>query len=211
MARIENVNIDGTDYDVGKIASASNLGVVQVGSGLNITPAGVLSASGGEPLTITVITDPQDFYTGTWSGATLAEIEAAFSAGKTIFIADSAGEVALGMVIYASFSGGDGQREAELHIDNGGIVVKYYLYADNSCEIAEIKLLQYATTNQYGITQLSTSTSSTSTTVAATPSAVKAAYDLANGKQDPLTAGTGIDITNGVISCTFANGNGVEY
>lgn len=47
MARIENVNIDGTDYDVGKIASTSNLGVVQVGSGLSITSAGVLSATGG--------------------------------------------------------------------------------------------------------------------------------------------------------------------
>lgn len=34
--------------------------------------------------------------------------------------------------------------------------------------------------------------------------------DLAT-KQDVLTAGTGISITNGVISCTFANGNGVSY
>lgn len=33
---------------------------------------------------------------------------------------------------------------------------------------------------------------------------------LAN-KQDTLTAGDGISITNGVISCTFANGNGVSY
>lgn len=31
------------------------------------------------------------------------------------------------------------------------------------------------------------------------------------GKQDKLTAGDGISITNGVISCTFANGNGVSY
>lgn len=34
--------------------------------------------------------------------------------------------------------------------------------------------------------------------------------DLAT-KQDVLTAGAGISITNGVISCTFANGNGVSY
>ena len=47
MARIENVNIDGTDYDVGKIASTSELGVVQVGSGLTISSGGVLSATGG--------------------------------------------------------------------------------------------------------------------------------------------------------------------
>lgn len=30
-------------------------------------------------------------------------------------------------------------------------------------------------------------------------------------KQNTLTAGAGISITNGVISCTFANGNGVSY
>lgn len=45
MARIENVNIDGTNYDVGKIASTSELGVVQVGSGLSISSGGVLSAT----------------------------------------------------------------------------------------------------------------------------------------------------------------------
>lgn len=39
-----------------------------------------------------------------------------------------------------------------------------------------------ATTSAYGVTQLSSSTSSTSTTLAATPSAVKDAYDLASGK-----------------------------
>jgi hypothetical protein len=48
-----------------------------------------------------------------------------------------------------------------------------------------------ATTSAYGITKLSTSTSSTSTTLAATPSAVKAAYDLANGKWTAVTATTG--------------------
>lgn len=45
MARIENVNIDGTSYDVGKIATTSAPGVVQVGSGLGVTNAGVLSAN----------------------------------------------------------------------------------------------------------------------------------------------------------------------
>lgn len=39
-----------------------------------------------------------------------------------------------------------------------------------------------ATTGAYGVTKLSDSTSSTSTSLAATPKAVKAAYDLANGK-----------------------------
>ena len=39
-----------------------------------------------------------------------------------------------------------------------------------------------ATTSYYGMTKLSSSTSSTSESLAATPKAVKAAYDLANGK-----------------------------
>lgn len=54
-----------------------------------------------------------------------------------------------------------------------------------------------ATTTYYGVTRLSTSTSSTSTNLAATPSAVKAAYDLANGKQDALVSGTNIKTVNG--------------
>lgn len=47
MARIEKFNIDDNTYEVGKIASASNLGVVQIGDGLSITEEGVLSSSGG--------------------------------------------------------------------------------------------------------------------------------------------------------------------
>lgn len=39
-----------------------------------------------------------------------------------------------------------------------------------------------ASTSKYGVTKLSSATNSTSTTEAATPSAVKAAYDLANSK-----------------------------
>lgn len=46
MARIEQVNVDGTNYDVGKLASTTAPGVVQVGSGLSVTAAGVLSSSG---------------------------------------------------------------------------------------------------------------------------------------------------------------------
>lgn len=46
-----------------------------------------------------------------------------------------------------------------------------------------------ATTTYYGLTKLSSSTSSTSTTLAATPSAVKSAYDLANAAL-PKSGGT---------------------
>lgn len=53
-----------------------------------------------------------------------------------------------------------------------------------------------ATTTYYGVTKLTSSTSSTSTSLAATGSAVKAAYDLANGKQDALVSGTNIKTIN---------------
>lgn len=68
-----------------------------------------------------------------------------------------------------------------------------------------------ATTSKYGVTQLSSATNSTSTSLAATPSAVKAAYDLANSKQNQLTAGTGIDITNNVISATAVANTFASY
>lgn len=54
-----------------------------------------------------------------------------------------------------------------------------------------------ASTTYYGVTKLSSSTASTSTSLAATPYAVKAAYDLADGKQDALVSGTNIKTING--------------
>lgn len=62
-----------------------------------------------------------------------------------------------------------------------------------------------ATTTYYGMTKLSSSTSSTSTSLAATPSAVKSAYDLADGKQDALVSGTNIKTING--SSVLGSGN----
>lgn len=55
----------------------------------------------------------------------------------------------------------------------------------------------FATTTYYGVTKLSSATNSTSTALAATASAVKAAYDLADGKQDELVSGTNIKTVNG--------------
>lgn len=62
-----------------------------------------------------------------------------------------------------------------------------------------------ATTSTYGATILSSAVNSSDENAAATPKAVKDAYDLANSKQDPATtlAGYGItdvSITNGTIS-----------
>lgn len=62
-----------------------------------------------------------------------------------------------------------------------------------------------ATTDRYGVTTLSSSTSSTSEEIAATPYAVKQAYDLANGKQDALVSGTNIKTINN--ESILGNGN----
>lgn len=66
-----------------------------------------------------------------------------------------------------------------------------------------------ATTSTYGITKLSTSTSSTATDVAATPSAVKTAYDLANTAN--TTANTALSGVNGnlIYDHTFSISNGI--
>lgn len=66
-----------------------------------------------------------------------------------------------------------------------------------------------ATTSTYGITKLSTSTSSTATDLAATPSAVKTAYDLANTANG--TANTALSGVNGnlIYDHTFTISNGV--
>lgn len=53
-----------------------------------------------------------------------------------------------------------------------------------------------ASTSAYGCTKLSSATNSTSTSLAATPSAVKAAYDLADSKQSPATTLSGYGITD---------------
>ena len=51
-------------------------------------------------------------------------------------------------------------------------------------------------TSAKGVVQLSSATNSTSTSLAATASAVKAAYDLANAKQSPATTLSGYGITD---------------
>lgn len=70
-----------------------------------------------------------------------------------------------------------------------------------------------ATTSKYGVTRLSSSTSSTSTTLAATASAVKAAYDLANSYKGTVTGvkvnGTTYSPSGGVVDLgTIESGGG---
>lgn len=72
--------------------------------------------------------------------------------------------------------------------------------------------LTTATTGVYGMTKLSSATDSTSTTLAATPSAVKAAYDLADDHKYwanvEATSAAAYDKQPEVKSVTFGNGSG---
>ncbi|MEB0958600.1 phage tail-collar fiber domain-containing protein [Citrobacter freundii] len=65
-----------------------------------------------------------------------------------------------------------------------------------------------ATLNEKGFTQLSSSTDSTSESLAATPKAVKAAYDLANGKYTAQDASTGQKGIVQLSSATDSNDEG---
>lgn len=69
---------------------------------------------------------------------------------------------------------------------------------NSSAAIAGSKI-QAATTSNAGVVQLSSATNSTSDTTAATPSAVKSAYDLANAALPAYT------ITTTAVSKTLAN------
>ena len=97
----------------------------------------------------------------------------------------------------------DGSTAKNIRIRSGSTGAMTYMWRDN-----EVVDLVYdgttfvmsdgaiATTTYYGITTLSSSTSSTSETVSATPKAVKTAYDLANGKADAVHTHTTSDITD---------------
>lgn len=62
-----------------------------------------------------------------------------------------------------------------------------------------------ASTSTKGVVKLSSATNSTSTSLAATASAVKAAYDLANGKQSPATTLSGYGITDAYTKAEVDN------
>ena len=71
----------------------------------------------------------------------------------------------------------------------GGTLKGVASFEQNANGVVTLTLndIQDGTTSQKGVVLLEDSYTSTSTTTAATPNAVKAAYDLADGKQDPIT------------------------
>lgn len=78
---------------------------------------------------------------------------------------------------------------------NGGTITEVKANG-TSIATSGVANIPAATTSKYGVTKLSSATNSTSTTLAATASAVKSAYDLANGRQEKLVSGTNIKTIN---------------
>lgn len=86
-------------------------------------------------------------------------------------------------------------ESVELTIDTTTVMATQDYVDDRLAEHEQSRRHPDATLNEKGFTQLSSATNSDSETLAATPKAVKVAYDLANGKysaQDATTARKGI-------------------
>ncbi|ELW9320634.1 tail fiber protein [Enterobacter hormaechei] len=86
-------------------------------------------------------------------------------------------------------------ESVELTIDTSTVMATQDYVDDKLAEHEQSRRHPDATLTEKGFTQLSSATDSTSESVAATPKAVKAAYDLANGKytaQNATTAQKGI-------------------
>ncbi|EHN8842006.1 phage tail protein [Enterobacter hormaechei] len=86
-------------------------------------------------------------------------------------------------------------ESVELTIDTSTVMATQDYVNDKLAEHEQSRRHPDATLTEKGFTQLSSATDSTSESVAATPKAVKAAYDLANGKytaQNATTAQKGI-------------------
>ncbi|MDO2452509.1 tail fiber protein [Enterobacter asburiae] len=86
-------------------------------------------------------------------------------------------------------------ESVELTIDTSTVMATQDYVDDKLAEHEKSRRHPDATLTEKGFTQLSSATDSTSETLAATPKAVKTAYDLANGKytaQDATTAQKGI-------------------
>lgn len=110
-----------------------------------------------------------------------------------------------GSVLYVQFNTAATSTATTLNVDNTGAIAVQTsaVNALSAYQIAPKVVVGFvydgtvyrmldstiATTTYYGVTKLSSSTSSTSTIMAATPSAVKEAYDLAN------TANTAVNNT----------------
>ena len=110
-----------------------------------------------------------------------------------------------GIVIWIPYNANYGRQ---LIFDDTGKAILSRAY-NNGTWSSWVNITADASTSQVGVVKLNTATNSTSTTEAATPSAVKTAYDLAN--QANGTANTALSGLNGsyIYDHTFSITNGV--
>ena len=170
-----------------------------------ITASGILKGDGEGGVTAAVsgtdyqapLTEPQTNYYGTCSTAAATQTKEVSITGIT--------ELATGLSIRVKFSNGQtyngtptlkvNSLTAKNIVRNGSTGAARYQW-----QAGEVLDLVYdgtswvivnnatATTTYYGLTRLNSATNSSSETEAATPKAVKDAYDLANGCQPKITA-----------------------
>lgn len=172
---------------VDQTALATKQDVLTAGTGISINN-NVISATGGggaSTLTITVTYSQQEEDEFTWSGATISEIESAYNSGTEIYIPTRY----MGTVKVTSLSGDSQNSLYMTALYTGYQTCTFLLNSNGTGEVYWYELAQEQTLQDVDDTL----------------------RGLISNKQDTLTAGTGISITNGVISCTFANGNGVSY
>lgn len=119
----------------------------------------------------------------------------ASTVAKTVMISGIT-ELAIGLTIHVKFSNGNTASNPTLNVNSLGAINTGIVSGSNTGQYhwisGEIVNFTYdgtrwiminegvATTTYYGVTKLSSATNSTSTSLAATPAAVKSVYDLAN-------------------------------
>ena len=142
------------------------------------------------------------FATGIWYGTCTT---AAATADKVVTTSTGNFVLEAGSTVYVQFNTAVTSTATTLNVDNTGAIAVQTsaVNALSAYQIAPKVVVGFvydgtvyrmldstiATTTYYGVTKLSSSTNSTSTIMAATPSAVKEAYDLAN------TANTAVNNT----------------
>lgn len=170
-------------------ASTTSTGPVKIGDGINVDANGTISTSSGN----------QKTWYGTCNTTASTATKVVSCIGFTL-------EDGARVCVYFTYA--NTQTTAYLNVNGTGAVqiaiatnnksvsnmwnsngVVEFVY-DSTNNLWFITKGNQATTTYYGITKLSSSTSSTSTTLAATPYAVKQAYDLANSQKTVITTGS---------------------
>lgn len=190
---------DGTDYQI-----------VGVDTDTHYTAKNVITSSSTSTSNATATNG--NVYLNVVENSTVRSSHTITGTGGTTVTSDASGHITIDTplkTINGESLEGSGDITIEVQDSVTESVVSGWGFTKNTGTITEVKAngtsistsgvanIPAASTSAYGVTKLSSSTSSTSTTLAATASAVKAAYDLANGKQAKLTSGTNIMTARG--------------